>query len=249
VTRRGFLLAATILGCAAATGCGGSARSTQSSASATSTPPPAVTAATPRAVTTAAPPVTTSTPKPRPRPRPKPNPGSLPQTDQLPSAGTPAFHAEMAALWKGIQTESLRAAVAAFFPEGAYAQVKQIADPQADYTGRLLADYHLDLIAAHQLIGGTGAGAHLLDVRVPPGYAHWVSPGACDNRVGYYEFPNSRMVYSENGVVRSFGIASMISWRGVWYVVHLGSVLRPAALGLVDDPSAGPGGSAPSSTC
>ena len=41
----------------------------------------------------------------------------------------------------------------------------------------------------------------------------------------------------------------MISWRGVWYVVHLGSVLRPAAVGTVDDPAAGAGYSAPSSTC
>jgi hypothetical protein len=155
----------------------------------------------------------------------------------------------MAALWSGVQTNSLAAALPAFFPEGAYAQVKQIADAQGDWSDRLVADYRLDIAAAHALLGGTGARARLLGVRVPAGYAHWVDPGACYNGVGYYEVPNARIVYSENGAVHSFGIASMISWRGVWYVVHLGSVLRPAAVGLVDDPSAGPGASASSTTC
>ena len=66
---------------------------------------------------------------------------------------------------------------------------------------------------------------------------------------GYYEVPNVRIVYSENGVVHSFGIASMISWRGIWYVIHLGAILRPGAGGVVDDPASGPGESIPSSTC
>jgi hypothetical protein len=57
------------------------------------------------------------------------------------------------------------------------------------------------------------------------------------------------MVYRLAGDLHSFGIASMISWRGVWYVIHLGSVVRAAAVGEVDDPSAGAGVSTPSSTC
>ena len=77
--------------------------------------------------------------------KPKPNPGSLPQTDQLPSAGTAAFHAEMAALWDGVRKNSLAAALPAFFPEAAYTQLKRIGDPSGDYTGRLLVDYQLDL--------------------------------------------------------------------------------------------------------
>jgi hypothetical protein len=70
------------------------------------------------------------TPKPahRPKPRPRPNPGSLPQTNQLPSAQSEQFRAEMAALWSGVVRDSLRAALPAFFPEGAYEQVKAIAD-------------------------------------------------------------------------------------------------------------------------
>lgn len=188
-------------------------------------------------------------PKPKPKPEPRANPGALPQTNQLPSSETPGFHEEMAALWRGVVQGSMRAALPAFFPEGAYVQVKAIADPRADYVARLLGGYRLDIAAAHALLGPQHQAAKLLGVRVPGSYAHWISPGVCYNRVGYYEVPNARVVYQLGGGVHSFGIASMISWRGVWYVVHLGAVVRSTAAGVVDDPSSGPGESIPSSTC
>ena len=59
---------------------------------------------------------------------------------------------------------------------------------------------------------------------------------------------NTRIVYSEGGQTRSLGIASLISWRGEWYVVHLGAILRGAG-GEVDRPATGAGYSAPSRTC
>lgn len=155
----------------------------------------------------------------------------------------------MAALWQGIRTGSLRAAMPAFFPEGAYAQVKAIANPRDDYTNRLVQEYRLDLTAAHSLLGAHAHDARIVDVIVPTDYAHWVLPGECYNRVDYYEVPNTRLVYREDGQVRSVGIASMISWRGVWYVVHLGAVLRVGDHGVVDDSSTGSGSPAPSSTC
>jgi hypothetical protein len=155
----------------------------------------------------------------------------------------------MAALWEGIRRNSVRAALPAFFPEAAYVQVKAISAPAADWHDRLVAELSADLAAAHALVG---RGARLLRVIVPPKLAHWVPPGTCYNRVGYWETPNSRLVYrpGAGGARRSFGIASMISWRGVWFVVHLGSVLRPSSgQGTVDEPSIGPGYAAPSSTC
>ena len=221
--------------------------------SATTTPvvPAVVTA---RAPTRAAPPPVPKprprpVPKPRPKPRPKPppSPGTLPQTDRLPSANTRAFRAEMAALWEGVRHNAVRLALPSFFPEAAYLQVKAEGDPAVDWSERLVRDLGLDLSAAHALLGPQAGGARLLRVIVPAGYVHWVDPGACYNRVGYYEVPNSRVVYTRGGAVRSFGIASMISWRGVWYVVHLGSIVGPS--GVVDDPSSGEGYSAPSSTC
>jgi hypothetical protein len=184
----------------------------------------------------------------KPRP-PAPNPGTLPQTDALPSADTPGFHAKMAALWRGVQSGRSAPALRAFFPEAAYVQVKAVGDPASDWLYRLVGDYRLDLAAAHALLGPHPASARLLRVIVARGDAHWVPPHICYNRVGYYEVPNSRLVYRTGGEVRSFGIASLISWRGVWYVVHLGAVVRHAAVGIVDDPESGPGAPVASSVC
>jgi hypothetical protein len=197
--------------------------------------------------------VTSMTVRPR-RPRPH-NPcppasaAALPQTSRLPLAATACFRAEMKALWNGVRTNSLRTAMHAFFPLHAYEQVKAIADPSGDYQDRLVAEYGLDLAAAHALLGPSAGGARLIAVQVPSAFAHWVPPNSCYNGIGYYEVPNSRVVYRADGEVHSFGIASMISWRGIWYVVHLGAVNRPGPGGVVDGPSAGSGTPAPSDTC
>jgi hypothetical protein len=152
-------------------------------------------------------------------------------------------------LWRGVVRESPAAARPAFFPVLAYLQVKSIPDARGDWVARLYYDYKLDLGAAHGLLGGAASSARLVGVQVPASYAHWVPPGACYNSIGYWEMPNARVLYREGGQLRSFGIASMISWRGIWYVVHLGAVLRAAAAGVVDDPSSGAGVSAYSGTC
>ncbi len=178
-------------------------------------------------------------------------PGTLPQTSALPPASSPQFSAEMGALWKGVVTGSVAQAMPAFFPEGAYLQLKAIPDPRTDYENRLVNEYGHDLAAAHALLGAVPAAATLVSVEVPEQYAHWVPPGVCYNSIGYYEVPNARVVYRLDGAVRSFGIASLISWRGQWYVVHLGLVTRPTTTqqGIVDDPATGPGTSAYSPTC
>jgi hypothetical protein len=168
---------------------------------------------------------------------------------QVRSAHTSTFKAEMAALWRAIRDGRVRPGLPALSPELAYVQVKTIGDPESDYGDRLIVDYALDIGAAHALLGTRGRSARMIGVDVPQGYARWVPPGACYNRVGYYEVPNSRLVYRIDGDVRSLGIASMISWRGVWYVVHLGAVVRATAAGVVDDPHEGVGEPVPSSTC
>jgi hypothetical protein len=48
---------------------------------------------------------------------------------------------------------------------------------------------------------------------------------------------------------RSIGIASLISWRGRWYVVHFGAVLRAGPGGVVDSPATGPGVPGPAGGC
>lgn len=192
-------------------------------------------------------------PRRRPPPHPDPCPprsvGTLAQTDRIPSATTRCFHAIVRALWRGVRSDSPRSALYAFFPLEAYERVKATGDPAGDYRDRLLADYDLDLHAAHTLLGSDPKAARLVRTIVPRGYVHWVPPGACYNRLGYYEVPNSRLVYKVGSDVRSFGIASLISWRGTWYVVHLGAVTRSGYDGIVDDPSDGTGTPAPSLTC
>jgi len=178
-----------------------------------------------------------------------PSPGSLPQTHAYPSGSSAQFKSLMASLWTGIVHDSVVPALAAFFPKGAYLQLKAISSASSDWTNRLVHDYGLDIAAAHALLGSNASHARLIRVDVPSSYGHWIQPGVCYNSIGYYEMPGARVVYQEDGQIRSFGIASMISWRGVWYVVHLGAILRSSDAGTVDDPSSGPGTSAYSGTC
>jgi hypothetical protein len=204
----------------------------------TSRPAPTTSTTVPATTTTVAPSTTTTT-----------GPGSLPQTGDFPSTDTPQFTAEMDALWNGIVSNSVTTAMPAFFPEAAYLQLKTIGGAQSDFEDRLVGDYGLDIGAAHALLGADAAQAQFVGVSVPASFGHWVPPGVCYNDVGYFEVPNARVLYQEGGQTRSFGIASMISWRGQWYVVHLGAVIPSGSQGQVDDPETGPGSSAPSSTC
>ena len=225
-----------VAACVCLAGCGGQARSTATSSGNVVTHAPPRPARARRAVAGV-------------DPCPPRSSGTLPQTGRLPTASSACFHAITQALWQAIRQGTARGALYAFFPLPAYEQVKAIGDPHADYDTRLLGEYALDIQAAHRLLGQDAGAAHLVGTIVPQGYAHWISPGACDNRLGYYEVPNARVVYRVGQHVSSFGIASMISWRGTWYVVHLGAVTRSGPDGTVDDPSDGPGTPAPSPTC
>jgi hypothetical protein len=179
-----------------------------------------------------------------------PPPAGLGQTQVLPSAGTQVFSDEMTDLWTAIVTGNTSVAIQSFFPLSAYQQVKAISDATADWHTRLVGDYVLDIQAAHALLGGNAPNAHLVRVIVPsPQYAAWIVPGVCYNKVGYWHVPGSRLVYRLNGRLRSIGIASLISWRGQWYVVHLGAVVRNTTAGIVDDPSLGRGTPGPPGGC
>jgi hypothetical protein len=151
----------------------------------------------------------------------------------------------MAALWSGIVTDSVESAMPAFFPLSAYVQAKSVGNPADDYRNRLVAAYQLDIHAAHDLLGSQAADARFLRVAVPRQWA-WISPGSCSNDVGYWHAPGSRLVYEADGQIRSFGVFSLISWRGQWYVVHLSSYDHP---GTVDAPSIGRGTYGPPGGC
>jgi len=175
-----------------------------------------------------------------------PGAGSLHQTTALPSTASTPFHNAMYDLWLAVTTGNASFALPAFFPETAYTQVKAIANPQGDWENRLWYDFTLDVAAAHAAVGRNPT---FVKVIAPSTLAVWVSPGACYNSDGYWHLPGPRVVYKQGGEMRSFGIASLISWRGDWYVVHFGAVLRSGVYGEVDDPQAGPGIPGPPGGC
>jgi hypothetical protein len=175
-----------------------------------------------------------------------PGAGGKPQTPVQPKTSSRAFKNAVHDIWLAVITGDPKYARPAFFPEKAYAQVKAIADPDSDWENRLWYDFTLDLAAVHKLVK---PGARLTEVNVAPQYLQWIPAGACYNSVGYWHAPGSRVVYREGGVTHSFGIASFISWRGDWYLIHFGAVVRDGAYGIVDDPELGPGVTGPPGNC
>jgi hypothetical protein len=171
---------------------------------------------------------------------------SEPQTGKVPDTSSTAFKNAVHDIWLAVTTGNAGYAKPAFFPEKAYAQVKAIGDPDSDWQYRLWYDFTLDLAAVHRLVPGSAA---LDTVLVDSRDAVWVPAGACYNSAGYWHVSDSRVVYREDGATHSFGIASFISWRGDWYLIHFGAVVRSGDYGIVDDPRSGPGVAGPTANC
>jgi len=208
-----------------AAGCGSSSGGAH--ASAPTTPPTAA---------SSAPSPSPSPSTPSPSPSASIDPGTLPQTHVLPRADDPAFQAGVQDLWRAIVTNDPNAALPFFFPQSAYLQVKAISNPAADYRDRLIAWYRLDIAAAHRLLGSQAASARFVSVSVPTSKAVWIVPGVEYNKGSYYRLFGTRLTYQLGGKTKSFGIFSLISWRGEWYVVHLGPSVRSSARGIVYQP-------------
>ncbi|MBS2961984.1 hypothetical protein KGA66_02920 [Actinocrinis puniceicyclus] len=175
------------------------------------------------------------TPSPSPSPSPV-DPGTLPQTHVLPHPDDPVFQAGVQDLWQAIVQDDPSIALPFFFPKGAYLQVKAISNPLADYQSRLIAWYGLDIHAAHALLGSHSSSARFVKVTVPTSQAEWIRPGVEYNKGSYYRLYGTRLTYRINGVTKSFGIFSLISWRGEWYCVHLGPAVRSSNRGIVYSP-------------
>jgi hypothetical protein len=225
-------------------------------ASAAGTAAPAQPAASPSRSLAAATASPARTPPPSPRPGTfptlvpvPPSDATMAQTRARPRASTAVFRAEMTDLWAAVTSGRIAFGLRSFFPLGAYRQVKAIADPAADWHNRLVADFSLDVTAAHHFLGRSAHSARLVRVIVPDAEASWINPGVCYNSVGYWHAAGARIVYRLRHQLRSIGIASLISWRGRWYVVHFGAVLRNSAAGVVDQPAQGTGATGPPGGC
>ena len=161
-------------------------------------------------------------PEPAPSAAPSVDPGSLPQTRVLPGTADQGFQDRLRALWQGIVDDDPQEAHPFFFPKSAYIQLKALANAAGDYDHRLLGYFDLDVHAAHRLLGAGASRARLIGMDVPSGNAEWMLPGSEQNKIPYYRLYGSRVRYTLDGQQHSFGVFSLLSWRGQWYAVHFG---------------------------
>jgi hypothetical protein len=177
------------------------------------------------AVTTTTPaPTTTTAPAPSTSASPTTDPGALPQTDARPSASGATFTAGVDALWEAIRQDQPDLGLPFFFPKSAYLQVKAISDPAGDYQNRLIANFDQDVHAVHAQLGADAADAKLVGINVPDAQAVWVQPGEESNKLSYWRVYGTTLQYQVDGRSGSIPVTSLISWRGEWYVVHLGAI-------------------------
>jgi hypothetical protein len=202
VTPRSLVLAAAVAALAAACGTGPEAASPVTTAPATASTVPSTT-------TTTTMPTTTTTV----------DPGALPQTRDRPAAAGPQWDAGVAALWRAVVADDPAAARPFFFPLTAYRQVKAIRDPDGDYRDRLLRAYDDDIHALH---GRLGPDSQLVGIQV--GSPAWIDPGVEYNKGAYWRVLGNTLTWTSRGQRRTAPVASLISWRGEWYVVHLSSI-------------------------
>src|SRR5262249_1821014 len=111
-----------------------------------------------------------------------------------------------------------------FFPQRAYLQVKAINDPATDYQQRLIANFADDVHTLHAQLGPNAAKAELAGISVPDNQAVLVQPGEEYNKLSYLRVYGSTTQHRVDGQTSSFPVTSLLSWRGQWYVVHLGAI-------------------------
>ena len=174
---------------------------------------------------------------------------STTQTTQEPSFGTPLTHL-MKQVFSAIESGNSSTALQSFFPEAPYVSMKAglIAYPAADYKNRLVAFFKLDLAAYRNAFAGRMPST-FVGVNANPKFAQWIAPGACENSIGYWHVPGVRMVVRRNGRLVSAAVFSLISWRGQWYVIHLGPNPRPRNVGTVAEFHTGRGVAGPAGGC
>jgi hypothetical protein len=150
--------------------------------------------------------------------------GKLPQTHARPEPSGEPFDARVRALFDGIAQDDVAHAMPFFFPLSAYAQVKAIANPAADWKARLVAHYARDIHTLHAALGPNAARARFVAADVPMDKTRWVDPGEEYNRIGYFRVYGTKLRGEIDGAPVTIDVTSLISWRGEWFIVHLTGV-------------------------
>lgn len=151
--------------------------------------------------------------------------GRLPQTDERPRSDTTRFRRVSAELWSAIVDDNPAKAAPFFFPKSAYRQVKDLSDPDVDWTSRLWSEFSADVTTYHDRLGAGARATTFVGLEVPSAQMQWITPGVEYNRGSYWRVLNSELRYrTRDGSLQTLAVASLISWRGEWYVVHLASI-------------------------
>ena len=177
--------------------------------------------------------------------------GLLPQTPTEPSLATQpgsALSVIMSRLWGDILSDNTQQADSMLFPEAAYEKLKAIPYPESDYVNRLLYLFNLDIGAYRHFLLARGLPM-LLRVETSSLDAQWIPVGACYNKIGYWHLPGVRFIYHYGSTVDSVGVLSMISWRGMWYFIHLGQYTATGDVGQIYDYAQGAGVPGPAGSC
>jgi hypothetical protein len=152
------------------------------------------------------------------------DPGTLPQTKDKPTTTSAQFQAGAESLWEAVRDDDVSKAEAFFFPLSAYKQVKNISNPESDYRSRLLTELKADVHDLHVKLGADASRAKFVGLDVPTAKATWMDPGTEYNKIGYWRVLDNKLRYTVDGNEKTLPVSSLISWRGEWYLVHLGAI-------------------------
>lgn len=146
----------------------------------------------------------------------------LAQTEEEPSSTDPLFVHHARLLYEAIVADDPSIAMPFFFPVEAYEVVKDIAKPERDWKYRLVRNFERDIHDYHRKLSAGASSSDFIELAVPTEKATWMKPGSEGNRLGYYRVLRARLRYRDGAdKERELPITSLISWRGVWYVVHV----------------------------
>ncbi|MEB2313899.1 MAG: hypothetical protein OZ921_13740 [Sorangiineae bacterium] len=146
----------------------------------------------------------------------------LAQTEDEPSSTDPLFVHHARLLYEAIVADDPSIALPFFFPVEAYQVVKDIARPERDWKYRLIRNFERDIHDYHRKLSAGAGPSGFIELAVPAAKATWMKPGSEGNRLGYYRVLRARLRYRDGAnEERELPITSLISWRGVWYVVHV----------------------------
>lgn len=147
----------------------------------------------------------------------------LPQTDDRPRADSPAFRRRMDLLWRAIVADDPSIATeAVFFPKVAYAQVKDIKKPEADWKSRLVRAFERNVHEYHRKLGDDPAAARLVGIEIDEARVKVMERGKEGNKLPYHRVTRSKIRFVDGaGKERTLELTSLIAWRGEWFVVHL----------------------------